>query len=425
MTGRAINRTIKGANRLAALVLAGGMLAGGLTATGTWTNPAVAAEEKKDFSMRPWLASQLTKAQKALSEKKYKDALEILENAGSRGKMTPHETAMVHQTEGYVYSAQSKYKKAAVAFEKTLATKMVPDQAMKELHFNLAQIYQMVKKPKKSLVHFLRWIAKEKKPKGDDYYTVATAYYRAKMPSKALTWTRKAVKSTRKPKENWLQLITSILFEKKAYRELPPVLNQIATLYPKKFYYDQLFSVLAQLKRYPEALGVYELEYAQGFLDKDSELKNLAMLYIQNRVPLKGAAVVEKGLKAGIIKKDYAGYQLLSECLMGARDMEAALKPLNKAAKSIKGAKSADMYMRVASIHMGKRRWAKARSALNSALKVKKFGERGTAYLLLGIANYRENNKTQAKAAFNKAKGIKTSRRAAKQWLQAMKAQRS
>lgn len=217
------------------------------------------------------------------------------------------------------------------------------------------------------------------------------------------------------PKEDWLRLVSLLLFEKQNYGELPPVLNQLATLFPKKSCYDRLFVVLAKLERYPEALGVYELEYAQGFLTEDSEIRNLAMLYIQSRVPLKGANAMKEGLKSGVVKKDYTAYQLYAECLMGARNLEDALDPLGKAAKSVKGAKSAAMFVRVADIHMGKRRWGMARAALNYALKVKSFPECGTAYLLLGIASYYEDNKSEARAAFNRAKGIKGPRRAATQ----------
>lgn len=173
MSAREFDQKVWAVGRFAALILTGVLLAGGLSATGVWSNLAAAKEETKDLSMRPWFASQLTKAHEATAKKNYQQALDVLKNARRRGKMSRHETAMVHQTEGYVFHSQSKYKMAAVAFEKTLATRMVPEQAMKELHYNLAGIYQMEKRYKKSLVHFLRWFSKEEKPTGSDCYTIA------------------------------------------------------------------------------------------------------------------------------------------------------------------------------------------------------------------------------------------------------------
>ncbi len=406
--GGARARRRRGSVRALALLLALGI-----------GSPAFAADEKKDFSMRPWVANQLTEATELLGDKKYKDALETLKDARDRGKLSPHEKAMVTQTEGYVYHSQTNYVKAAESFEKALETDAMPDQSVLELHYNLGQLYQVQKKYKRALVHLLKWVKLTKSPKPRDYFMIATTYIQADMNSRALSWARKAVTSSRKPEEDWLQVLSMLLFEKKAYGELPGVLNQLATLYPKKMYYDQLFAVHAKEQRYADALSILELEYRQDFLKKSEELENLAIMYLQNGVPLKGAAVMKEGLENGNIKKSFKTYQLHSECLLGARELDEAIGPLSKAAALKKRSKqAATMYMRIAEIHTAGRRWSKARDALEKALKTGKLGnEQGVAYLLLGIANLREERFSQAKVAFRKAGKHKRFKKAATQWL--------
>jgi Tfp pilus assembly protein PilF len=391
-----------------------GVLVGLLALAGAVAPAGPARAEGKDFSMSQWVAAQLSEARDEIGEKKYKEALETLNSARDRGKLSPHEKAMVAQTEGYVHSAKSDYKRAAERFEAALAEDAMPDPAVLELHYNLGQLYQIQQQYKQAIIHLLRWVSKVKNPKGRDLFMLATTYYQAERKDGALKWARRAIATTKTPNEEWLNLVSSILFEQQAYSQLPAVLEPLAALYPKKLYYDQLFVVMVKNKREQEGLAVLEMSYLQGFLTKDEELRNLAMMYVGRGVPLKGAELLEKGIKAGSIPRDYKTNELLAECYLAAKELDKALDPLGRAAKV---ASKGDLYMRIAEIHVNARRWGEAREALNQAIAKGKLGDPGSAYLLLGIANFRDKKLGQASVAFNKALKHARAKKQAEQWL--------
>lgn len=366
------------------------------------------------FSMSPWVGAQLTKAREALSEKKYAEALKALKSTSERAKLSDHEKSVVAQTEGYVWATRENYPRTLKAFAKALEIGALPERSLQELRKNVGQLYLMEKQYKRALVHLIRWVAKTDKPTGKDYFMIASAYLQSGGNAGALKWARRAVASSKKPREVWIQTVAGVLFQQKSFRELPSVLEQLCTLYPSKDSYEQLFAVYATLKQHDKALAILELGYSQGFLTNESDIRNLAMLYVQSGVPLKGARVVEAAFKDNRLSKNAKNQELLSQCWLRARELGRAIDPLTALAKS---SKSGQGYVDLAEVYIRQRKWDKAQGALEKAVAKGKLKDPSEAYLLLGIANFRQKKRSSAIAAFRKAQDDKSTRKAAQQWL--------
>jgi predicted Zn-dependent protease len=87
------------------------------------------------------------------------------------------------------------------------------------------------------------------------------------------------------PQESWLSLLLALRMEREEYDRALPLLKQLAARFPKKIYWLQLAAVFAELGREQDALATMQLAHAQGFVETDSEQRNLARMYLYNEIP--------------------------------------------------------------------------------------------------------------------------------------------
>ncbi len=378
---------------------------------------ASAGERKKNFVVGKWAYQRLSKAHKFIAKGKYSKALAEMESMKRKRKLNDHERALMWQTIGFIYSSQEKYPKAIKAFEKCLSLNALPSGSMLDTQYNMGQLYMANRQYRKASQVLLDWIGKVDKPAPDSKYILALSLTQTKQWHQALRWAKDAVASVKRPQEGWLQLLMSIHLELKQLKEVANVLQRVITLYPKKTYWMQLSAVYGELKQSAKALAVLELAYKQGMLTKESELKNLASLYMHEGIPYKAAQVIEKGMASGMIKKTERNLTILGEAWIRSREFDKAIGPLSSAAKL---SKNGNLYIRVAHIQLEKEQWKKAISSLNSALGKGGLTDAGNAYLLLGIANMRLGKFAASKKAFNKAMSFSNTRKSAESWMKSL-----
>jgi tetratricopeptide (TPR) repeat protein len=321
------------------------------------------------------------------------------------------------QTFGFIYANMEKVPKAIESFEKCLQIGALPDQTKLDLQFSLGQLYMANSQFKKAVKTLNDWMGKVNNPSPDAKYLLAMAYTQTKQWKKALYWSKAAIAGVRRPKESWLQLVLSIHYELKQYRDMARVLEQLVTRFPKKAYWMQLSAIYMEMKQEKRALAVLELAYLQNMLTTHSELMNLVSLYLHHGIPQKAALVLKRGLKSGTIKRSQQTLTMLGDSWMRAREFELAAKPLGEAARV---AEKGDLWVRVAQIHMEREDWAPAISALHNALKKGKLTSPGNAHLFLGICHFNSGKYAKAQKAFQNALKHKSSRRSAEQWLKTL-----
>jgi tetratricopeptide (TPR) repeat protein len=115
------------------------------------------------------------------------------------------------------------------------------------------------------------------------------------------------------------------------------------------------------------------------------------------------------------IEPDARVYELLSNSRIAARDYEAAVEPLGRAAELAEGG---DLYVRLAQVHLQREKWEAAVEALRSALHKGELDKPGDAQLLMGIAIYSQKEPRQALRWFREARNHPESREEANIWLQ-------
>jgi predicted Zn-dependent protease len=381
--------------------------------------PAVGAEkgeakERKNLAAGEWAFKKLTEAHEALAAEKYGEARALLDEMSKRKGLNDHEKALMWQTYAYLQSSQEQYAQAVGSFEKCLALDALPDSAALDTQYNLGQLYMSVGRYKDAVRLLEDWLGQVENPAANAYYLVAMAHVQMEDAKSALPYAKKAVELSKDPSESRLQLLLALEFELKHYKQAADVLELLVTYFPKKTYFLQLSAVYGELGQAKLALSTMELLYAQGLLDRENELLNLVQSYLYQGIPYRAAEVLSKGLADGIIANDAKHWELLGDSWLHAREYDAALEPLERAA-ALSG--DGNLFVRIAQVHLERDEPTEALEFLEKGLSKGSLDNPGNAYLLLGITLTDSERFAAAREAFAKAEQYEKSRKAARDWM--------
>lgn len=387
---------------------------------GLFAAPAMGGEkgeekkERKNLAAGEWAFKRLSEAHEALAEEKYGEARRLLDQMSNRKGLNDHEKALMWQTYAYVQSAQEQYAQAVASFEKCLALDALPEAAALDTQYNLGQLYMSVGRYKDAVRVLEDWLGQVENPSANAYYLVAMAYVQLEDAKSALPYAKKAVERSKSPNESRLQLLLALEFELKHYKQAAEALEVLVTHFPKKSYFLQLAAIYGELGLSKRALSTLELVYAQGLLDRESELLSLAQSYLYHGIPYQAAQVLAKGLADGIIADDAKHWELLGDSWLHAREYDAALEPLQRAA-ALSG--DGNLFVRIAQVHLERDEPKQALEALQKGLSKGGLDNPGNAYLLLGITLTDTRRFADARDAFAKAGKYEKTRKAARDWL--------
>jgi tetratricopeptide (TPR) repeat protein len=192
------------------------------------------------------------------------------------------------------------------------------------------------------------------------------------------------------------------------------VLELLVTRFPKKQYWVQLSLIYGAVDDYPRSLAVQQLAYAQGLLVGDKELRRLARSYLYHELPFWAARVLAEGLEEERIEADVEALELLANSWISAREYDAALEPLRRAAAvSEDGA----LYVRLGQVLIQREQWREAAQALEQALAKDGLEDAGKAKLLLAISLYSGGRPTAARRWFARASEHESTRKQGTAWL--------
>ncbi len=414
------------ARTLLALTLGLGIaLGGGLHSETAWSaSDKTKKEEKKNKA--PLISQKvyklLTEAQELVNQKKYDQALVVLEKIKKRRRLNSTEKAQLWNFYAYIYFSREQYRKAIQAYETLLKQPQLQPGMKAGTLYTLSQLYFLEEDYKTALDRILQWMALTETPSPESYALLGQAYYKLKRYKDAVPALRKAItlrkQSGRTVKESWYLLMRASYYELKDYRNMAKVIKELLTLYPKPQYFRDLASVYSQMGKTRKQLALMEVMYEKGLLKKASQLRNLASLYLIHEVPYKAAKVLDKGIAEGVLEKNRKNLELLAQAWVQAREDRKAIGPLTEAARL---SDTGEAWIRLGQAYVNLDEWDKAIEALQAGLGKKGVKRPGSAWILLGMGYYNLKNLEQAKRAFARAidapRSTKQNRKSARQWI--------
>lgn len=361
----------------------------------------------------------LEEAQAANDAKDNAAALALLDKLMAKPKrLNSFEKATIYNFYAVIYYQEDRLADAKSAYKNVLKQPDIPEGLRNNTLFSLAQLLFITEDYKTSIRVLQKWYSEVENVKPDAYMLEAQAHYQLndyKAAEKPILKALGAAKKRKqKPKESWLGLLRAVYYELNNYQRAAKVLEVLVRLYPKKDYWTQLAGMYGLQGRQKDQLATMHAAYEAGYLDKESELVNMARLYLAEQAPYGAVRVVREGLESGRIADTIENLQLYAQALSLAQEYEAQLPVLEQAAQKSGQGKH---YVYLGQAHSALGHWRQAANAYEKALNIGELERTGSVFMQLGMARYNAKQYKAARKAFIKAIDFPASEQQASNWL--------
>ena len=388
--------------------------------------PVLAQQTERVPALREKVYSQLARAQTVADEQGNAQGIEVLNEVASRAdSMNSYERAMLWNFFGFMYYDNGDTAKAIDYFGKVVAEQPIPESLQKSTLFSLAQLALSDGQYDKSLNYLAQWrqlADADELPKA--WVLEAQAMYQNGRYQDALEPIQKAIAKAEDEgdvaKENWLILARAIHYELGQTDGVAKMLEKLVVNYSKPEYWLQLAGVYGQLEKNAKQLAVLEAAYQQGFVEKPSELRNLAQVYYLNELPYKAAEIMEQGLSNGKLDNTLSNRKFYAQSLMQAKEYDAAIEAYQQAAEL---GDRGDMLAQAAQLALNIDRNDVALELAQQALAAGELKNPGNMYLVQGMVYVNQKQYQKAVAAFQSAQDYEATEAAASQWVRYAKSQ--
>ena len=377
------------------------------------------ARDKQTYAMSMKVFKIIESANLLMEENKPAEAIETLTDALEK-RASKYEKAQLNYLLGSFYYRQSDEANALVYFEKVIAFKDgMPELLYQQSLKTLVQMHMVQENYAKAREFALILVDVGELPQPDNYALLAQANYKLERWPEALAAANIALslemQAGKTPTENTLLLINAVHFEQKSMEEMVGVLELLIKHYPKASYILYLSSVYGQLDQQQKQTVLMESLYENGHLDQGSQLRNLASLYIAEKVPFKGAVLLEKAIESEKVKGTVRNLEMLAQAWRLAAEDDRAIEVLGKAAEI---SDDGELYLRQAYLQFDKARFKQAeRTIMLSMDKGLEAEKKGEAWLLLGMTRFNLKRFSEAIIACENAREFESSKKLAANWI--------
>lgn len=363
---------------------------------------------------------QVDKAQKALEAQKLDEALALMDQLKAKSdKLNDYEKAQMWNFYAAIHYEQGKTDATIEDYKNILRLQNVPEQLRNNSLFRLAQLY-FVKEDYKTAIRVMnKWMSEVESVRPEAHMLVAQAHYQlgnyAASKDAALKAVREARRRKQAPKESWLALLRATYYELGDYPTAAKLLELLVKQYPKPSYYKQLAGMYGLMDQQQKQLAVMHAAYTAGMLESESDILNMARLYMAEDVPYPAVETLKDAMREGLVEQNSETLQLLGQAMALAKEYDDQIPVLEKAAK-LSG--SAKQYLYLGQAQIALNRWAEAAETLQTALDIGGLDDPGQVHMQIGTAYYNLKNYDRARTAFKRAARYDGTEKQARQWVQ-------
>ena len=359
----------------------------------------------------------LMAAQELTEQGHYTQAISKLDSIKNSDKLNSYAKSQMWNFYAFIYASQERYRQAIGAYKNILNEPDAPEGLKLTAKYTMAQLYfQLEDYP--SVIKLMEAYLKEiNKPTSVAHIMLAQAYYESNSFSSALKNLKQAIKieqaEGKEPKENWLRLMTAIYFELKDTANTLKTYEKLAHLYPKISYLKQIAGLHGELGDERKRLTTYDAVYVHGALDRESDVLNLAYMYLGQEIPYKAGTIIESEMNRKVIQANKKNVETMANAWAQANEHSKAIPALERAAKlSDKGM----LYARLAGVHFDAGDFDQAADAAKKADRKGSLKSRSNNQMLLGMALFNIKQYEGALQAFRQAKQNKKTFADARKW---------
>ena len=383
-----------------------------------WIAAASSGAADAQRAVRASTHRALSEIRVAMEARRFEDAMAQIAALAPRVRGEPFERALLEETRAYALLEQERYDEAIPALEAALAENQLPDAAVANLHYNLAQLQLMAGRAADAAGTLEALLAAQ--PAATTAAAralVGHAYYMLERYPEARRELERAVAADAQPSEAWLQLLLAICWEQQAFDRARDVLRDLVARFPEeRRYWVDLSAISMQLEDEPLAVASLELAEDAGLLEGE-DLLRLVRLNLHLDAPARAGRLLEDALAAGRVETSAERLELLADAWVMAREYERAIDALRRAREMVPERRAA-LALREGELLVHLERWSEAIVALAGATESESEDVAAQANLLLGVAAYYRGDYAQSLVAFGRAEASETTRSQARQWVE-------
>ena len=369
--------------------------------------------------LSPKVYQKIEAAQQALEAKDLAGAEAIMDELkATADKLNDYEKSQMYNFFAAIHYEQGDIAATIADYIAILKLDNPPEQIRTNSLFRLAQLYFVQEDYSKAIRVLQEWQKNVDSVRPEAHMLLAQAYYQLEDYEAAKTPVIEAMKEARRRgqalQENWLALLRAVYYELGDYKSAVKVLAQLIQRWPNPSYYKQLSGMLGLMGQQKGQLYVMHAAYTAGMLEGESELLNMARLYMAEDAPYPAIEIIKQGLDNGSIEDNAQNLQLLAQAMALAKDSEGQIPVLKRAAE-LSG--EARQYLYLGQAQISQYQWADAAQSLQKALDIGGLDRPGSVYMQLGTAQYNLKRYSRALQAFKEAAAYEDYARQAKQWV--------
>ena len=369
--------------------------------------------------LSPKVYEQIVAAQSALEARDYKAAESIMNGLkATSDTLNNYEKAQMHNFLAAIHYEQGNTQATIKDYQAILALEGVPEQIRNNSLFRLAQLYFVSEQYAKSIQLLDDWMNQVASVRPEAYMLKAQAFYQQGKYQQAeapiILALREARRRQQAPSENWLALLRAVYYEKGEYSKAAKVLESLIKSAPKPSYYTQLAGMYGLMKQQKKQLYVMHAAKAAGMLENESDILNMARLYMAEDAPFPAIELIQEGFDAGTVQENASNLQLLAQAMSLARETEAQIPVLEKAAAM---SNDAQQFMYLGQAQLALYQWQDAASSLERALAMGGLDRQGGIYMQIGTAYYNLKRYGPALQAFKNAGRFAAFKKQSSQWV--------
>lgn len=377
-------------------------------------------------SMSEQIYKRLAEAQEAIDAKDYDLSIELLNEMLDRSrKFNGNEIGQVRNMLGYAWFLKEDYGKAIEQYKLVVAQgEDIPEGLETTTLYTLAQLSFVEEKYQDALDYMETWISKANNPGPDPRIFMGQVYYQMKDYDKAIVQIEMgidlAVERGMKVKENWWQLANFLHYEKENWPRVLEILGILVEQFPKREYWIQLAGVHGTTGNEKGQLHTMQTAYAGDFLEKETDLTNLAGLLMQGEIPFTAAQVLEKGIKDEVIEVNARNLRSLGQAWQLSQEVDKAIPVFEDAAKLADDGK---IFERLAYLYLEADRYTDCVRAANGALNKGGLSKRQSTYVVRGMCLFNQDSLDDARGSFvscrneSRKEEDSTNQRICNQWI--------
>lgn len=341
-------------------------------------------------------------------EPNYQAAWPELQNLLNRCEdCNEYEMAQLYQRAAVIQYNMDNVPKAIEYFQQVVSkSPNIPESLEATLKYQIAQLLTSEERYQEALTTFDQWEALCPSTVPDDYfYFRAQNLFLLERKDEALREINKAIGLAEGKgeiaREAWYKLKMAIHVDQEDFSAAEDVAEKLVVHYFNTRLLAQLASLYGMNNKEAEQRAVMDALNVADALDKESQYKNLAYLYLGAEVPYLASRVMEKGIKADVVERTSGNLETWAVSLSQAYEVEEALPIMEEAAKKADDGK---LYATLAAIYLDAEKYEEAVTSAKEALDKGDLRSEGEVHMYMGSAymnleQYEQAIETLGKAA--------------------------